>query len=441
LLTLLALLMNLEEFYKNSIRERVDDPKKALALIRLGLSLYSKGIALIPDKKLNKSLQYLREITVDLFYRPIKNPENAALVNLFTPMEILHSFGIYPLFGESFSSCLRSADLEDQYMDIAENKGATETMCGYHRALLGAAQTGLLPKFKFVATTSMVCDNNINTCREIANKYGLPFQVIDVPYTESNEAIDYVVGQLKELIALAGEVMDRKFEIDNLKRIIKLENDNIELMNKFNDELSTKFFPNSLGLEMSKLVTSYVFMGTREANNFYRQALEDIRSSEPRHNVGGLRRGNRKKIMWINILPSSHPVLDEYFSLSDKYQLIGTDFNLYSREKLDTEKPLEAIAKKMIRCVYNGAAEKKVKAVSGLIDKFKPDAMIHFNHWGCKQANALVGLIRDVAINKKMPFLSIDGDAIDQRNSHQGQTRTRVGAFLEILEKQNTKNN
>ena len=34
-----------------------------------------------------------------------------------------------------------------------------------------------------------------------------------------------------------------------------------------------------------------------------------------------------------------------------------------------------------------------------------------------------------------VPMLILDGDALDRRNSHDGQVKTRMEAFFELLEK------
>ena len=35
---------------------------------------------------------------------------------------------------------------------------------------------------------------------------------------------------------------------------------------------------------------------------------------------------------------------------------------------------------------------------------------------------------------KNIPMLILDGDGIDKRNSHDGQIKTRLEAFLELIE-------
>ena len=67
-------------------------------------------------------------------------------------------------------------------------------------------------------------------------------------------------------------------------------------------------------------------------------------------------------------------------------------------------------------------------------DRLKPDAVIHFCHWGCKQASGGSLILKDRMKEKGIPMLILDGDGIDKRNSHDGQIKTRLEAFLELLE-------
>ena len=60
--------------------------------------------------------------------------------------------------------------------------------------------------------------------------------------------------------------------------------------------------------------------------------------------------------------------------------------------------------------------------------------MIYFCHWGCKQASGGSILLKEKMQEKQIPTLILDGDGIDKRNSHDGQIKTRLEAFLEMLE-------
>ena len=103
-------------------------------------------------------------------------------------------------------------------------------------------------------------------------------------------------------------------------------------------------------------------------------------------------------------------------------------------EPLDAAHPLEALAKKMILNIYNGPYERKVEMVRHLVREFQSDAVIHFCHWGCKQSSGGVMLLKEAMREENVPMLILDGDALDRRNSHDGQIKTRLQAFLELID-------
>ena len=87
----------------------------------------------------------------------------------------------------------------------------------------------------------------------------------------------------------------------------------------------------------------------------------------------------------------------------------------------------------MLCNVYNGSYDRKARMVSDLATELHADGVINFCHWGCKQSSGGVMLLKDEIKKTGIPFLSLDGDGMDRRNSHDGQIKTRLEAFLELL--------
>ena len=83
---------------------------------------------------------------------------------------------------------------------------------------------------------------------------------------------------------------------------------------------------------------------------------------------------------------------------------------------------------------FNGSYSFKAENIEKLADKLQPDAVIHFCHWGCKQASGGSVLLKERMQEKNIPMLILDGDGVDKRNSHDGQIKTRLEAFLEMIE-------
>ena len=107
--------------------------------------------------------------------------------------------------------------------------------------------------------------------------------------------------------------------------------------------------------------------------------------------------------------------------------------NLDYMEPLDTDHPLEALATKMLNNLYNGPYERKASMVTKLARDMHADGVINFCHWGCKQSSGGVFQLREALREADIPLLVIDGDGMDRRNSHDGQIKTRLEAFLEVV--------
>ena len=137
--------------------------------------------------------------------------------------------------------------------------------------------------------------------------------------------------------------------------------------------------------------------------------------------------------MWVHLMPYYQETLQQYMNYQEKYYIQACDLNLDYMEPLDAAHPLEALAKKMILNIYNGPYERKVEMIRHLVKEFQSDAVIHFCHWGCKQSSGGVMLLKEAMREENVPMLILDGDALDRRNSHDGQIKTRLQAFLELI--------
>ena len=166
-------------------------------------------------------------------------------------------------------------------------------------------------------------------------------------------------------------------------------------------------------------------MGTEEFRDLVRFLVEDIKTYPE---------FTGKRILWVHLLPFYQETLREYFNGNPKYQVIASDIVLDFADELDETDPFRALALKIIRNIYNGSYAIKADALGLVAQEMEADAVIHFCHWGCKQASGGSILLKEKMKELGIPMLILDGDGIDKRNSHDGQIKTRLEAFLEILE-------
>ncbi|AWI06004.1 2-hydroxyacyl-CoA dehydratase subunit D [Clostridium drakei] len=404
-------------------KEAETNPEKAYKMIKLGLFL-EKQIVKLSSKEVPKAYTKLSLIAINSILRALKEPENSAWINIFTPVEILQCFDINPLSIECMACFMSGFECEDFVNEYAENIGIAETLCSYHKGFIGTVESGILPKPKFAFTTSTCCDGNVNTIRYLAKKHSLDSYILDIPYEYSLKSEKYVVTQLKEMIDMLEEKSGKKFDEDKLKEILKRENESKKFFKEYLKYQRTKYYPSSLTLHMYMLFAAHVGIGTKEIYDFYKLLAEDIKKYPESEGV---------KMFWVHLLPYYQETMKEYFNFNPKYQIQSYDINFDYMEELDIEHPLEALAKKLILNIYNGPYERKIKAIEKAVDTLQSEAVIHFCHWGCKQSSGGVMQLKQTMKEKSIPMLILDGDCMDRRNCHDGQLKTRLEAFLEIL--------
>ena len=100
----------------------------------------------------------------------------------------------------------------------------------------------------------------------------------------------------------------------------------------------------------------------------------------------------------------------------------------------EPERPYESMARRLVCSSFNGGAERRAERAAELARLLRADGAVYFCHWGCKQSSGGVMLLKEAMREENVPMLILDGDALDRRNSHDGQIKTRLQAFLELID-------
>ena len=103
------------------------------------------------------------------------------------------------MLAEAVSSYINGTKAESGFLEYARSAGLPETFCSYHRVLLGAILSDVIPKPRFILNTSLACDANSLTFRKAAEHWKIPQFFIDVPYDSTEEGVLYVETQLREI--------------------------------------------------------------------------------------------------------------------------------------------------------------------------------------------------------------------------------------------------
>ena len=418
--------MSVADKYIDFVRqEAIEHPEKSWNKMIFGFQANKWRTRLLPKSGLSKGYQKLESMMMSLVADALAREDSYVWSNIFAPCEIMKSMGIRTLSIECLSCYFSGYHLEDFFIDYAQNTGIAPTLCSYHKTFVGAIDSGAVPVPEYAVTTSLSCDGNLNTFRYLEKKKGVPFTFLDVPYRDDEASVSYLADQLRELAEKLSETFGVRFSEEKLRETIRIENETRKELFRFFELQNTYYYPGEIISQLYLMMGTHLLIGTQEFLDLIRFMVEDIQTYP---------KFEGKRILWIHLLPFYQETLKKYFNGSKEYQITAGDIVIDYMEEMDPEKPFESLAKKIIRNLYNGSYSRKADMVGELADRLKPDAVIHFCHWGCKQASGGSLILKDRMKEKGIPTLILDGDGIDKRNSHDGQIKTRLEAFLELLE-------
>ena len=403
-----------------------ENPEKARQLLKIGFSVSLYQSKIFPDRSLLPHQQFAYVMNTDAILKPFRNPDRAAIVNLFFPCELLWAMDIDPFFTEGMAAYLNGAACEHSFIRYAEDSGIPQTYCSYHKALLGAVLSNVIPVPRFAAYTTLACDANLNTFRSIADYFHIPCFAVDVPGLESADTVAYVSDQLRDLANAVGHIMGKRLDEDRLKEIIRRENHCVRMACEQLDLLADRFIPTDLTSEMNKIFPTHVNIGTENAEKYFRLLLEDTRKAKFSE--------GEKRILWVHTIPYWQESIRNLFNQNRKYQILLSDMNYDFLEESDENAPYDALARKLIRNPMNGRGQRRSEHILNLAKKLKAHGVVYFCHWGCKQTLGNARLTSERLQKAGYPVLILDGDGCDHNNINDGQMITKLQAFLEMLE-------
>ena len=104
----------------------------------------------------------------DTLIRGMNRPEQAVMVNIFMPCELMHAMDLTPMFPEGLSVYVACTACQHVFAERAETSGIPESFCSYHKTMIGMAESGVLPKPLLIAGTTLACDANQLSFRHLA---------------------------------------------------------------------------------------------------------------------------------------------------------------------------------------------------------------------------------------------------------------------------------
>ncbi len=418
--------MKLADYYIDYTKNLAQaNPQKGWDRMVLGFRANCLRTGFLPDRHIAKGYQKLEDLMMKFVAGALAHDKSYLWGNIFAPCELFESMGLSMLSIECLGCYFSGFHMEEFFIDYAQSLGIAPTLCSFHKAFVGAAASGTVPAPAFAVTTSLTCDGNLNTFRYLQKKADVPFVLLDVPYRDDDASTAYLAQQLKDLVRKMEADLHCVCDMQKLKESLIIENQTRKELQKFFRLLQRYYYPGRIIHQLYLMMGTHLLMGSRRFLDVVQYMVREIENCPP---------FTGKRILWVHLLPFYQESLKHYFDCSEKYQLFASDIILDNAQEMDPDQPFESLARKLIHNVFNGTYQHKADYIGAIADICAPDAVIHFCHWGCKQADGGSALLKETMKRKNIPMLILDGDGLDRRNSHDGQIKTRLEAFLEMIE-------
>jgi benzoyl-CoA reductase/2-hydroxyglutaryl-CoA dehydratase subunit BcrC/BadD/HgdB len=363
--------------------------------------------------------------------------QDVAWCGFVVPFDLLHAMGVLSCFVEFSGSILAATGGVETILEEAESRGYSTDICSFHRAVRGAAQQGLMPEPSFLVATTAPCSGGLSTVEHLARTFKKDLFVINVPCGDDRRSVVYLADQLRSMTDFVAAHTHRPLDEDRLRRTLELVNQTRRVLVDVYDlarRVPTPARRNDL-VNFAYIVA--LILGTENGMELAR-AYRDEFARKVEAGVAGVP-GEQVRLLWFqNRIQFKNPLaqmLEEEF----KAAVVVDELNQINWDPLDPDKPFESIAARMLASPLCCPFERRLDGLRRVARDYKIDGVIHPCHWGCRQGTGARGMIEEGLREEGIPVLNLEVDCLDPRNFSEGQVRTRVQAFLEMILNQKAK--
>ncbi len=380
------------------------------------------------------------------------DPPSVAMMISGNCVELLEAFGAVPLYPEvnALQLAIRHQSLEP--ILLAEELGYAADNCAYVKADIGAYLKGItptggkLPKPTLVLCNFVGCNTYIKWFEHVAEFAGSPLYMLDVPFLRVAEPsaadLDYVVKQLKEVIAKLEALTGRKFDFDRFREAVRCSARVEELWSRIKHLARRTPSPFDAYFDAITLMGPlYVYRATPEGVDFFEAALQELEEK------AALSQGlhDQEKFRVVVEGPPPYPYFRTFRDMFAKwkatavastYSTVGGLWEFGDRH--DPERPFEAVAMHMLsQNVTNRNYLQRYEQIRRYLEEWNASGLIIHFVKSCRLFSAGQGDMRDYFTRTLgVPTLYLESDLEDPRYFAEAQTRNRIDAFFESLEHQ-----
>jgi benzoyl-CoA reductase/2-hydroxyglutaryl-CoA dehydratase subunit BcrC/BadD/HgdB len=361
------------------------------------------------------------------------------------PLEILEAMDVRGVFNEFWGVVSDIVRLESvpEALSVSSSTGTPGEVCSFFRNMDGLMHAGKWPRSDFFLYAASVCDN-VKSFHTLGRRYGIPSFGLErsyLPYTA--HAIEFWKNEYKRLIAFLEEQTGKKMDYDRLKEVVARSYRLTELHIEIDKLVANVPCPLSPECFSGTLVAIRLLPGTQKGIDFLTELRDELKERVDK-GIGAIE-NERFRVLWSSFTPFFDPTLMSFMqqkygavSVADMLSTWRVDANLEANWMLDPDDPLGNLAYRTVLAPGNCQYSSGIDVGAVLSDKsrrFKVDAAIFNNNWGCKTGAGYGPIIKDELMRQvKVPTLTLHCDVLDHTFITRADIESQMDSFFEMVE-------
>ena len=360
------------------------------------------------------------------------------------PPEIANAMGLKSWAAELMGMLVPILETHsgEKYIDIAENNGVPPDACSLPKVTIGMTLKDEMPEAKLIVSSNLPCDSGLSSYKILEKHLNLPTYRVNIPYEFHTERAEkYFVDELKGLISWLEEKTGRKMDWDKLKQICDERNKMARLEQEIWEMLRTR--PAPLAAEsvyLSHLWHFSINPGWEVATKTYEKLLS-LAKKNYNKKIGAVKNEKYRVILWN---PPFLHFLDIFNWVERVYGVsLVIDSMTYNSKSIINTESNDSMLKDLGSIIMQGPMARHTRGPAAnylddifhLYKHFDIDMVWVASHIGCKNTNALNGMLRELCREKKIPLLIIEYDLTDPRIVPREGIMKQVEEFMDTIMK------
>jgi benzoyl-CoA reductase/2-hydroxyglutaryl-CoA dehydratase subunit BcrC/BadD/HgdB len=361
------------------------------------------------------------------------------------PLEILEAMDVRGIFNEFWGVVSDIVRLESvpEALSVSASTGTPTEVCSFFRNMDGLMHAGKWPRSDFFLYATSCCDN-VKAFHTLGRRYDIPSFGLErsyFPYT--THAMKHWENEYKRLIAFLEEQTGTKMDYDRLKEVVARSYRLTELHLEIDKLVANVPCPLSPECFSGTLVAIRLLPGTQKAIDFLTGLRDELKERVDK-GIGAVK-DERFRVLWSSFTPFFDPTLMSFMqqkygavSVADMLSTWRVDENVEAKWMLDPDDPIGNLAYRTVLAPGNCQYSSGLDVGTVLSDKsrrFKVDAAIFNNNFGCKTGAGYGPIIKDELMRQvKVPTLTLDCDVLDHTFVSKAEVESQMDSFFEMLE-------